>query len=162
IATRVGGVPEVVIEGETGILVPPEPGTDVAAGLARAIARAVAEPIPRDAFAAGRARTLARFEPRALAARVAGVYGELLAAGATVDVGRIHRAVGAVGLVGHREARLVDEPKARRPGSRRELPVLPAEKISLRQQADAFEHSTADQHQCARDERAVEPPFVLA
>ena len=66
IATAVGGVPEVVTDGENGLLVPPgDP-----AALAAAIRRFFAEPELRERLRAAAAPSVERFSPER-------VYGEL-------------------------------------------------------------------------------------
>jgi glycosyltransferase involved in cell wall biosynthesis len=75
VASDVGGIPEVVRQGETGLLVPPG---DVAA-LTEALDRLAADPELRSRLAAG-ARTRSRsYSWPHLAARVAGVYRQVLA-----------------------------------------------------------------------------------
>ena len=70
-----GGVLEVVVDGETGLLVPPG---DVAA-LAQAVARLARDRPQREALGrAGRERVLARFTAEAMARRVEGIYAEVL------------------------------------------------------------------------------------
>lgn len=75
VATRVGGVPEVVVDGETGLLVEPEnPGA-----LAAAVRRLLADP----ALAArmgqgGRRRAQEHFSARRMAELTAAMYEELL------------------------------------------------------------------------------------
>jgi glycosyltransferase involved in cell wall biosynthesis len=71
VATPVGGTPELVVDGETGVLVPP--------GDADALARALTELLadaPRAARMgeAGRARVLAEFSAAAMVERVLGLY----------------------------------------------------------------------------------------
>ncbi|WP_138735916.1 glycosyltransferase [Modestobacter excelsi] len=70
VASDVGGIPEVVRHGETGLLVPPG---DVTA-LAAALDRLVADPGLRDRLAAGARRRAADYSWPALAARVADLY----------------------------------------------------------------------------------------
>ncbi|WP_369135647.1 glycosyltransferase family 4 protein [Modestobacter sp. I12A-02662] len=73
VASDVGGIPEVVRDGETGLLVPPG---DVAA-LAGALDRLVADPELRSRLAAG-ARALSRdYSWASLAARIADVYRQV-------------------------------------------------------------------------------------
>src|SRR5690606_25912636 len=74
VATRVGGVPEVVRDGETGYLVEYGDG----AGLRDALRR-LADPVRRGEFgAAARNRWQRLFSPEPFAAALAEVYGELL------------------------------------------------------------------------------------
>lgn len=71
IATPVGGTPELIIDGETGVLVPPR---DPAA-LARAIAALIADPErARTLGLAGRERAEREFSEAAMTARVLEVY----------------------------------------------------------------------------------------
>ena len=78
IATRVGGVGELVEDGVSGLLV--EAGD--AAGLAGAIAALAADPARRAGMgAAGRARVLAAFDAETEAARIAGLIGPAAGAG---------------------------------------------------------------------------------
>jgi glycosyltransferase involved in cell wall biosynthesis len=71
VASRVGGLPEAVADGDTGLLVPPD---DVAA-LAAAVARLAADPaLARRLGAAGRARVRARFTMAAMAEGTLAVY----------------------------------------------------------------------------------------
>jgi starch synthase len=79
VASRVGGIPEVVADGQTGLLVPP--GDPVA------LADAVNALVRDQALAAamgrrGRERTVAEFDWTAIAAQTAGLYAELTGAGA--------------------------------------------------------------------------------
>ena len=74
VATRVGGIPEVVVDGETGFLVPPD---DVPA-LAAAIGRLAADPTLRGRLgAAGRARAEANFSVQRMAAEFSDTYERL-------------------------------------------------------------------------------------
>jgi glycogen synthase len=76
VATRVGGIPEVVLDGETGQLVPPR---DPAA-LADAVRRLLADPGRAAEFgAAGRRRVEARFSWDRIAERTLEVYREAIA-----------------------------------------------------------------------------------
>jgi glycosyltransferase involved in cell wall biosynthesis len=75
IATAVGGVPEAVCDGETGLIV--APGDSQA--LAGAISALIADPARRERFgAAGRRRVQERFSTHAMATAVEGVYERLL------------------------------------------------------------------------------------
>ena len=77
VASRVGGIPEVVADGQTGILVPPGDPAALAAGL-NALA------LDRDRAAAmgrrGRERAVAEFSWASVAAQTAGLYSELATA----------------------------------------------------------------------------------
>lgn len=76
VATRVGGVPEVVADGTTGLLVP---GADVAAAAA-ALRQLAADPAERAALgAAGRRAAVERFGEDAILARYIEVYERALA-----------------------------------------------------------------------------------
>jgi len=83
VASAVGGIPEVVADGRTGLLVPYDPD-DVAtfeAGLAARIAELVADPARAAAMgAAGRERVLAEFGWPAIAQQTVEVYSGVLAA----------------------------------------------------------------------------------
>ena len=74
VATRVGGIPEVVEDGMTGCLVPP--GDEAA--LAAALGRLVADPaLAARLGAAGRARVQAQFTVEQMVRRVEHLYDEL-------------------------------------------------------------------------------------
>ncbi len=76
VATRVSGCVDAVVDGETGLLVPPRD----AAALAAAIARYVDDPALRAAHGRnGRARVLAKFRPEILWEATYVKYGELVA-----------------------------------------------------------------------------------
>jgi glycosyltransferase involved in cell wall biosynthesis len=78
VATRTGGVPELVVDGETGVLVEP----DDAHGLAAAIARLAGDEDTRLRFGrAGAARVAARFEAGDVARQMAALYRRLLGRG---------------------------------------------------------------------------------
>jgi glycosyltransferase involved in cell wall biosynthesis len=73
VATAVGGTPELVVDGETGLLVPPD---DVDA-LARALKRALSDPgLATRMGEAGRARVERDFSLAASTARVLSLYSE--------------------------------------------------------------------------------------
>ena len=75
VATRVGGMPEVVADGETGLLVPP----DDPPALADALVRLLADPPLADRLgAAGRARAVAHFSWDAAAERTLELFRPLL------------------------------------------------------------------------------------
>ena len=74
VASRVGGIPEVVSDGETGLLVPP----DDPAALAAALNALVSDPGRAGAMgAAGRKRAAAEFGWDAIAAQTVALYTEL-------------------------------------------------------------------------------------
>ena len=76
VATRVGGVPELVVDGETGLLV----NVDDPQGMAAAIERLVADPEQRAVYArAGARRAADLFEAGGVARRMVGLYEELCA-----------------------------------------------------------------------------------
>ena len=87
VATRVGGIPEIVIEGETGFLVDTGPADETGTPHDReAFARALAEPIDRlladddraaDLGGRGRERAVAEFSWAAIAERTAALYRSL-------------------------------------------------------------------------------------
>jgi glycosyltransferase involved in cell wall biosynthesis len=75
VATRVGGMPEVVRDGETGLIVPPN---DPAA-LAAALTRLLEAPALREAFASrGRQDARTRFTPTVYCGAVAAAYASAL------------------------------------------------------------------------------------
>ena len=74
VASRVGGIPEVVSDGETGLLVPP----DDPASLADAMNALLRDPGRADAFGrAGRARAVEEFSWDAVAEQTAALYAEV-------------------------------------------------------------------------------------
>ena len=76
VASAVGGIPEVVDDGRTGLLVPP---SDPAA-LAAALNRLLDDPaLARRMGIAGRARAVAEFSWKAIAEQTVGLYEQLLA-----------------------------------------------------------------------------------
>ncbi|MFJ9038957.1 glycogen synthase [Streptomyces sp. NPDC102406] len=81
VASRVGGIPEVVADGENGLLVPyaQEDPTAFEAGLARAVNEVVGDlGAARRMGEAGRERAVAEFGWAAVARRTVQVYGEIL------------------------------------------------------------------------------------
>ena len=76
VASRVGGIPEVVVDGETGVLVPPgEPGA-----LAAAVSALCGDPERAARFgAAGRRRVEAEFSWERIAERTLAVYRDAIA-----------------------------------------------------------------------------------
>ena len=76
VATAVGGTPELVVDGETGILVPPRDPE----ALAEALGALLDDPErSRRLGEAGRARVLERFSEEAMTRRILEVYDELVA-----------------------------------------------------------------------------------
>lgn len=74
IGARAGGVPEIVIDGETGRLVPPNDS----AALARSITALLAQPDQRAILGAnGRQRALSHFDGQALNARIERLFSEV-------------------------------------------------------------------------------------
>ena len=75
VASRVGGLPEVVADGESGLLAPPgEP-----AALAQTVDRLLADPALRARLAAaGQRRVAARFTLEVMTEKMLTLYGELL------------------------------------------------------------------------------------
>lgn len=74
VATRVGGVPEVVVEGETGLMVPPSDSEALAAGIRRVLADpGLGEQLGR----AGRRRAEQRFDIRRMVGDYEAEYREL-------------------------------------------------------------------------------------
>ncbi|MGV9571824.1 glycogen synthase [Streptomyces nigra] len=77
VASRVGGIPEVVEDGVTGLLVPPD--DDFEAGLARALDAVAGDPeAARRMGEAGRERAVGEFGWDAVARRTVRLYGEIL------------------------------------------------------------------------------------
>ena len=89
VATAVGGIPEVVVDGETGLLVPvafspddpmsPANPDQLASDLAAAINGLMADPASRERMgAAGRRRAVDRFSWSSIAVQTAALYRELV------------------------------------------------------------------------------------
>ncbi len=75
VATASGGVPEIVVEGETGLLVPPEQPEP----MAHAIAEVLDDPsLAEQMGEAGRKRAVERFDVRRVARQVEEIYGYIL------------------------------------------------------------------------------------
>ena len=88
VASRVGGIPEVVVDGETGLLVPKE---DPAA-LAAALGRLVADPGLRARLGqAARARCRALFDVRRMATGFTDLYAELTGQATAAQAGSERR-----------------------------------------------------------------------
>ena len=84
VASRVGGIPEVVVDGETGVLVDLDPAdpAEFERRLAEALDAVANDPGRAEAMGrAGRARALAQFEWSAVAARTVDLYRSLVDAG---------------------------------------------------------------------------------
>lgn len=90
VASAVGGIPEIVVDGQTGFLVPYEPSGDAfgtpadpeefAVAMAERVNQLLAAPDMAESFgAAGRERALAEFTWGAVAAKTIGIYQEVLA-----------------------------------------------------------------------------------
>jgi alpha-maltose-1-phosphate synthase len=90
VASAVGGIPEIVVDGETGSLVPCEVSADdrdsaaahrFESGLAMRVNELIADPIRASAFGrAGRRRVLDHFTWTSVATRTAALYRTLLPA----------------------------------------------------------------------------------
>jgi starch synthase len=87
VATATGGIPEVVVEGDTGLLVPfktdpdglPEDPTGFSAAIAERVNRLIADPALAERMGkAGRQRAVEQFAWDKIAAQVADLYRELL------------------------------------------------------------------------------------
>ncbi len=82
VASAVGGIPEVVVDGETGVLVAYDPADEAAfqAGLAQRVAELLADPARAAAMgAAGRERAVRDFGWDAVARATLAVYQSVLA-----------------------------------------------------------------------------------
>ena len=75
VATAIGGTDEAVVDGETGILVPPSNPAELAGAIRRVLGDAA---LGRRLGAAGQARALTCFSSAAMVAQVAEVYDQLL------------------------------------------------------------------------------------
>jgi starch synthase len=83
VASAVGGIPEVVVDGETGLLVPYDEADAAAfeAGLAAAVGALMDEPTRAARMGtAGRARAVEKFDWAAIAAETVGLYERVLRA----------------------------------------------------------------------------------
>jgi glycosyltransferase involved in cell wall biosynthesis len=78
VSTTVGGIPEVVIDGETGLLVAPRDAEALARALARLLSDAALAQRLREA---GRCRARQRFSAEAMAAAFLELYGRVMARG---------------------------------------------------------------------------------
>ena len=81
VASRVGGIPEVVVDGETGVLVDLDPDDPAGfeRGLAEALNRVAGDPALAAAMgAAGRSRAVEHFDWAAVAARTVELYRSLI------------------------------------------------------------------------------------
>jgi starch synthase len=86
VASAVGGIVEVVVDGETGLLVPYDERDPKAfeAVFAARVNELIADPARAEAYGrAGRARAVSAFDWGAIARETVGVYDELAAAGST-------------------------------------------------------------------------------
>jgi starch synthase len=82
VASRVGGIPELVVDGETGLLVPP----DDPAALAEAVTTLLADPDRRARMGCtARQQALARFEAATIAAQTLELYRAALGHGAALQ-----------------------------------------------------------------------------
>jgi starch synthase len=78
VASRVGGLPESVVDGETGLLVPPGDGPALAAAIIALLRNSdLAQAMGR----AGRQRALAQFDRGRVLDRVLALYHEVMAEG---------------------------------------------------------------------------------
>jgi glycosyltransferase involved in cell wall biosynthesis len=84
IASRVGGLPEAVVDGETGLLIPPEDAPALAAAIG---SLALDRPRARALGAAGAARVRARFTMAGMANATLAVYRRLVECNPAVEVG---------------------------------------------------------------------------
>jgi len=76
VASRVGGIPEVVADGESGLLVPPRDPSALAEAAARLLRD---EALARRMGQAGRQRVLAQFTVEAMTSKTMALYEEILA-----------------------------------------------------------------------------------
>lgn len=75
VATASGGVPEIVVEGETGLLVPPEEPSPMGEAIAQVLSD---PPLARAMGEVGRERAVERFDVRRVARQVGEIYDEML------------------------------------------------------------------------------------
>jgi glycosyltransferase involved in cell wall biosynthesis len=86
IAARVGGLSDIVADGETGLLVPPGD----AEALRRAMARLIDDPALRERMGAAARRRVTAFQAGDVVPRIEQVYRELLVAGAPAPAHMAH------------------------------------------------------------------------
>jgi glycosyltransferase involved in cell wall biosynthesis len=84
VASRIGGIPALVVEGETGLLAAPRDPAD----LARRLVELLEDAALRARLAQGCRAALARYSPAAHLARIENVYSACLARGARAAPGR--------------------------------------------------------------------------
>jgi glycosyltransferase involved in cell wall biosynthesis len=75
VATRVGGIPEAVVDGETGVLVPPRQPEQLAAAIEELLLN---PPRMKTMGELGRQRALAEFHPEKFARKHEALYRNLL------------------------------------------------------------------------------------
>jgi len=74
IASHVGGMPELVVDGETGLLVPPSDS----GALARAILRLLSDPALRQDMGQAGRRRVVRFQSSTIVTQIEQLYRELV------------------------------------------------------------------------------------
>jgi starch synthase len=82
VASAVGGIPEVVVDGQTGLLVPysPDAPGDLEAGIAEGVNRLCRDPaLAASMGEAGRLRAVSEFGWPAIAAQTVALYRSLIA-----------------------------------------------------------------------------------
>ena len=78
IATRVGGIPDIIVDGENGLLVPPGD----ALALRQAMQRLVNTPQLREQMGAASLRSVAEFQAKSVVSRIEAIYQRLCTVGA--------------------------------------------------------------------------------